>query len=120
MRRTAPHRLASLFVALVAAAFTACAGDTGVAPHSFDELARLGAADGSAAIASGREVDLGSCPQLAPPAGSKLVVRTYAQGVQIYRWNGTTWAFVAPEANLSASSRRTVPESSPASRISSA
>ena len=24
----------------------------------------------------------------------------YAEGVQIYRWNGTSWVFVAPEADL--------------------
>jgi hypothetical protein len=24
----------------------------------------------------------------------------YAKGVQIYKWNGTSWAFVAPEATL--------------------
>ena len=103
MRRTATHRIASTFVAILAAVgFAACAGDAGVAPDSFEELARLDAADGSASLAYGRDVDLGSCTQLAPPAGSRLVVRTYAQGVQIYRWNGTAWAFVAPEANLSA------------------
>ena len=26
----------------------------------------------------------------------------YATGVQIYRWSGTSWTFVAPEATLSA------------------
>ena len=103
MRRTATHRLASTLVALVAAvSFAGCAEDAGVAPDSFDELARLGAVDGSASLAYGRDVDLGSCTQLTPPAGSSLVVRMYAQGVQIYRWNGTAWAFVAPEASLSA------------------
>jgi hypothetical protein len=103
MRRTATHRLASTLIALLAAvSFAGCAGDAGVAPDSFDEPARLGAADGSASLASGRDVDLGSCTQLTPPAGTSLVVRMYAQGVQIYRWNGTAWAFVAPEANLSA------------------
>ena len=44
--------------------------------------------------------DLGSCPALKPPAGSKLAFHVYAEGVQIYRWNGTSWAFVAPEAEL--------------------
>jgi hypothetical protein len=39
---------------------------------------------------------------LAAPAGSKLVFHVYATGVQIYRWNGTAWAFVAPDATLSA------------------
>jgi uncharacterized protein DUF3455 len=47
-----------------------------------------------------REPELGSCQKLAAPAGSKVVAHVYAEGVQIYRWNGTTWAFVAPEAVL--------------------
>ena len=34
------------------------------------------------------------------PAGHKVSFRTYAEGVQIYRWTGTSWAFVAPEALL--------------------
>ena len=28
--------------------------------------------------------------------------RVYATGVQIYRWSGTSWTFVAPQATLSA------------------
>ena len=40
------------------------------------------------------------CEQLAPPAGNEVAYRVYAVGVQIYRWNGTAWAFVAPEAGL--------------------
>lgn len=40
------------------------------------------------------------CEQLAPPAGHELAYKVYAVGVQIYRWNGTAWAFVAPEAGL--------------------
>ncbi|HUR97007.1 MAG TPA: DUF3455 domain-containing protein [Pyrinomonadaceae bacterium] len=43
------------------------------------------------------------CEQLAPPAGHRLAYHVYAVGVQIYRWNGTTWSFIAPEANLFAS-----------------
>jgi hypothetical protein len=44
--------------------------------------------------------ELGPCPDLAPPAGSKLTFHVYAEGVQIYRWNGTSWTFVAPDAAL--------------------
>jgi hypothetical protein len=35
--------------------------------------------------------------------GSKLGFHAYAEGVQIYRWNGATWTFVAPDAVLYAS-----------------
>lgn len=44
-----------------------------------------------------------ACSELNVPAGNRLAFRTYAVGVQIYRWNGTSWTFVAPEANLYAS-----------------
>lgn len=40
------------------------------------------------------------CDTVQVEAGNKLSRRVYAIGVQIYRWNGTSWDFVAPEANL--------------------
>jgi hypothetical protein len=43
------------------------------------------------------------CEQLAAPEGHQVAYRVYAVGVQIYRWNGSAWAFVAPEAGLFAS-----------------
>ena len=43
------------------------------------------------------------CEQLAPPTGHEVAYHVYAVGVQIYRWNGSAWAFVAPEAGLFAS-----------------
>ena len=46
--------------------------------------------------------DLGDCDHLKVAAGNKLFYRVFAEGVQIYSWNGTSWLFVAPEAVLSA------------------
>lgn len=43
------------------------------------------------------------CEQLTVPAGNFVAFRVYAVGVQVYRWNGTAWGFVGPEANLFAS-----------------
>lgn len=40
------------------------------------------------------------CDNLQVPPGQKVAFHTYALGVQIYRWNGSTWSFVAPEATL--------------------
>jgi len=37
------------------------------------------------------------------PAGFDVAFHVYALGVQIYRWNGAAWVFVAPEADLYAS-----------------
>jgi Protein of unknown function (DUF3455) len=33
-------------------------------------------------------------------SGEKVAFHVYAQGVQIYRWDGTSWVFVAPAATL--------------------
>ncbi len=47
-----------------------------------------------------RAPDLGDCQKLQVPEGNKVAFHAYAEGVQIYRWNGTSWDFVAPEAVL--------------------
>ena len=47
-----------------------------------------------------RPPDLGDCQNLQVPAGNKVAFHVYAEGVQIYRWDGTSWIFVAPEAVL--------------------
>ena len=44
--------------------------------------------------------DVGDCQNVQPPAGNKVAFEAYAEGVQVYRWNGTAWAFVAPDAVL--------------------
>lgn len=94
----------SLVVAAAATLLVACAAETSVGPAP----AVLGAstlATGDAgwteAPDGARTPDLGACSDLAV-AGSQLAYRVYAQGVQIYRWNGTSWIFVAPSAVLSA------------------
>jgi len=48
----------------------------------------------------GRLPDLGDCQKLQVEAGNRVAFWAYAEGVQIYRWNGTGWVFVAPEATL--------------------
>lgn len=40
------------------------------------------------------------CGSIVVPEGNKLSFHVYARGVQVYRWNGTTWDFVAPVAAL--------------------
>lgn len=49
---------------------------------------------------SASQLDLGTCGDLAAPAGSAFAFHVYAKGVQIYRWNGTSWIFVGPSAKL--------------------
>jgi uncharacterized protein (TIGR03118 family) len=45
------------------------------------------------------------CEKIAPPADNRVVVRVFAVGVQIYRWDGTNWPFVGPVATLYADAR---------------
>ena len=45
-------------------------------------------------------VTLGTCGDIA--ASGAPVFHAYAAGVQIYRWSGTSWVFVAPRATLHA------------------
>ena len=40
------------------------------------------------------------CDDLQVQPGHKVAFHAYALGVQKYRWNGASWDFVAPEANL--------------------
>jgi hypothetical protein len=46
------------------------------------------------------ELDTPELEKLQVDAGNPLVFHTYAAGVQIYKWNGSSWAFVGPEAVL--------------------
>ncbi|HVF42154.1 MAG TPA: DUF3455 domain-containing protein, partial [Pyrinomonadaceae bacterium] len=41
-----------------------------------------------------------ACQTLQVADGNTVAFHTYASGVQVYRWNGTAWAFVEPVANL--------------------
>jgi hypothetical protein len=40
------------------------------------------------------------CGSIQVGAGNELAFHAYARGVQIYRWNGASWDFVAPVASL--------------------
>jgi hypothetical protein len=43
---------------------------------------------------------VGDCQRLQVGTGNKVAFHAFGVGVQIYRWSGTSWAFVAPEAVL--------------------
>jgi hypothetical protein len=59
---------------------------------------------GGAEIEDLRAPDLpAACRNIEAPAGHKVSFRVDAVGVQVYRWNGSAWDFVAPVANLYAS-----------------
>lgn len=52
----------------------------------------------SLAISNGPELPP-QCESIQVPPGHKLAFHTYAEGVQIYEWNGS-WNFQAPRASL--------------------
>ena len=82
-----------------AALASACSDGSPVAPLGATTGARRGTA--VADISSGNRLpDLTGCEHLAAPAGSTLLLHAYGVGVQIYRWNGTSWQFVEPSATL--------------------
>ena len=78
-------------IALAAAVLGAACSDTTQSPLAVP-----------APSAEARIPELGGCDSLAAPAGTALSRHVYAQGVQIYRWNGASWVFVAPQAQLTA------------------
>ena len=47
-----------------------------------------------------RAPDLGICQNLNAPAGNRVSFHVYAEGVQIYRWDGASWVFLVPDALL--------------------
>src|SRR5436190_12425623 len=64
-------------------------------------LAALALGAGLARAQDNREPDLSTnCASLEVGATNKVAAYAYAVGVQIYRWNGTAWVFVAPAAVL--------------------
>lgn len=85
------HSRLSLITFAAALALAGCSDDSTTGP--LDEPA-------ISAPAAARSPDLGQCSDIAAPAGSKLVTRTYAEGVQKYEWNGASWAPRGPEAKL--------------------
>ena len=60
----------------------------------------LAAAVGAAPSTDNRAPDLGDCQHLQVETDNKVAFHVYAEGVQIYQWNGTSWIFQAPEALL--------------------
>jgi hypothetical protein len=99
MIANALHRSRWSLVALTAAAALAGCDD--------DDKSAFAPTEPPAIAAASRGVDLGQCPDLGAPEGSKLVFHAYAEGVQIYKWTGASWAFQGPSAALYSDARRT-------------
>jgi len=91
MQTTGFRKLVFSLAVPAAALLGACGDDSPVGPDRLPPSVNASVAPAMSA-----------CPKLAAPAESKLVFHVYANGVQIYRWNGSGWSFVGPEATLSA------------------
>ena len=98
MNKSTLRWLVHSLVVATAALLTAC-GDATPAGPSREPASPT---ENAPAFRGQRLVDLGVCNDLRAPEGSKLAFHAYADGAQIYRWSGTSWAFVAPSAVLSA------------------
>jgi hypothetical protein len=91
----------TLAIALAAAILVACAEQAPLAPEADSALpAAFAAVPKTGPATASPKPDLGPCPELQVSSDSKLAFRVFAVGVQIYRWDGATWAFVAPDATL--------------------
>jgi hypothetical protein len=112
---TRSSRLRALvLLPLVAVAVSACAVDSPVGPFSPTttevepaaprplptDIVAAPAPSGPVFLQAAASVDVGSCTDIAAPAGTRQSLHTFAKGVQVYRWTGTSWAFVAPIATL--------------------
>ena len=51
-------------------------------------------------LSDGPDLPSPLCDRLQVPDGNKLAFQVYADGVQIYRWDGSSWVFVEPAATL--------------------
>jgi hypothetical protein len=93
MTKAASHLIRhSLAVVAAAGLFAGCSEDVPFSPDG------AGHSDIHAQFA--KAPDLGVCQELQVPVASKVAFHAYAEGVQIYSWNGTSWTFVAPDATL--------------------
>lgn len=101
MKRSATH--VSALVTLLGILTMACSDDVS-GPNEGSAASEIEVA-GSPVVHSTYPLEAGVCGKLDVPA-AKLVLRTWAEGAQIYRWNGNTWTFVAPDARLSADPNR--------------
>jgi len=116
MRKTALDWLESSATVVAAAMLLAgCGNDVPVGPSTRATLATLAPLTAGAqtveltsvvaaanSVNDNRAPNLGACDSLRVPTGNKVAFRAFAKGVQIYRWNGTSWIFVEPSATLSA------------------
>ena len=100
MRKTVLNWLGRSLVVAATALTAACAADAPAGPD-FRPVPAPMEVEG-VPMSADRTPDLGPCDSLRTPSGRTVAFHAFANGVQIYRWDGAGWAFVAPEAVLTA------------------
>lgn len=105
--RTGWYWLERSFVVVAAAALMAgCAESSPLGPDRSSALPGQGGA-APVAVSVGAAPDLGSCAIVKAPEGSTFAFHAFARGVQMYHWNGSTWSFDGPSAELFADAEGT-------------
>lgn len=99
MSKTAWQWLGRSFLVVATAHLAACADESTVGPDRPLETAATAFTATAPSADALRAPDLAPCPNLEILARSPF--RLYARGVQIYHWNGSTWSFDGPSADLS-------------------
>jgi len=105
MYRTTLRWLGRSAVSTAAIILAACNTEAPIGPDrgpaiNAPAMAPSTAASVSAVGGGNRGPDLADCDSLRVPEPSKLAFHAFATGVQIYRWSGSSWVFVAPSARL--------------------
>lgn len=92
----APFRQLRLLAAVLCPVVSvACDAGGAVRPN-----AARPAATGRTLTAFARNVELGSCSNLAVALPERISAHLYAIGTQNYMWTGSAWLFIGPEAEL--------------------
>lgn len=101
--RITPRWLGCLLVIWAAGLASACSEDAALGPgpgHASAERPAIGAGPHPVSIQSTANVDPAACENVRAPMDTHLAYRAFARGVQIYRWNGTSWTPQGPLAAL--------------------
>jgi hypothetical protein len=100
---TTPRWPGQVLIIAAATMLAACGAEAPVGPNRGPALNAPATAPSTAASLNAgddRGPDLADCDSLRAPESTKLAFHAFASGVQIYRWSGAAWTFVAPSATL--------------------
>ena len=100
MFKTARHLPAMALAVAASLLSIGCSTDASTGPHGNRGYTSQPSNPDAVFSVGQRTPDLGACSDL--EADGTLAYHVYAKGVQIYRWTGSAWTLVGPDATLSA------------------